>query len=609
MTERLYSTQQVAQLLGTSPKTVGDWIRQGRLQAEQLPGGRLCVGESSLARFLESQGIDLEGLMAQIVLAEAKSRRPEPGRPATGNASPSAAPEAAAPAAKAPPAPAEAPAPRAKAPPPTPGAPCVGGRGGMPTPLLRGHVPGMGDSMPSERRAGHATHNDQGSPQNLGTPPMPAEAPAPRAKAPPAPAEAPAPRAKAPPVRAAVSRPAAKAPPARAVSSPPANNAARIVDAILADAVKRRASAIHLESQSDGLALRLRIGGRLYEKPNFRQHLTQGMAARLLAAFEQRAGLAAGASGEPREGAFSMCLAGRNIEFVLSTCPTVHGKSLVVRIPPAAETPRIEELGLAPDDLAALRHVLAEPGGLILVTAPPRTAVARTLLALAAAVAAPERSTALVGDALDGPLPGAIHVRRPAGVGPSVAALVRGLRGQDADVIVIDEVLDRATAAAAVEAGAAGHLVLAAMPGRALAPDPTILTAAGVDPLAVSQTLLAVIVQRTLRRICGHCKSPAPIDPDLLRRGNFDLLSASPTTWIGRGCAHCRRTGYAGEVDAFAVLTVEPEVARRICAGADGRSINEAARRAGARTLPEAIMEHVREGATSLEEAARVLGW
>jgi type II secretory ATPase GspE/PulE/Tfp pilus assembly ATPase PilB-like protein len=206
-------------------------------------------------------------------------------------------------------------------------------------------------------------------------------------------------------------------------------------------------------------------------------------------------------------------------------------------------------------------------------------------------------------------LPGAIHVRRPAGVGPSVAALVRGLRGQDADVIVIDEVLDRATAAAAVEAGAAGHLVLAAMPGRALAPDPTILTAAGVDPLAVSQTLLAVIVQRTLRRICGHCKSPAPIDPDLLRRGNFDLLSASPTTWIGRGCAHCRRTGYAGEVDAFAVLTVEPEVARRICAGADGRSINEAARRAGARTLPEAIMEHVREGATSLEEAARVLGW
>jgi excisionase family DNA binding protein len=206
MTERLYSTQQVAQLLGTSPKTVADWIRQGRLQAEQLPGGRLCVGESALARFLESQGIDLEGLMAQIVLAEAKSRRLEPGRPASGNAPPSTAPEFAAsaakprppaPAAKPPPAPAEAPAPRAKAPPaptavsapaakappapaeapatrakapPTPGAPCVGGGGGMPTPLLRGHVPGMGDSMPSERRAGHATLDEQGLPQNLGTP-------------------------------------------------------------------------------------------------------------------------------------------------------------------------------------------------------------------------------------------------------------------------------------------------------------------------------------------------------------------------------------------------------------------------------------------------------
>jgi len=596
MTERLYSTQQVAQLLGTSPKTVGDWIRQGRLQAEQLPGGRVCVGESSLARFLESQGIDLEGLMARIVLAEAKSRRPEPGRPATGNAPPSAAPEFAAPpakpppaslpvsapAAKAPPAPAEAPAPRTKAPPPTPGTPSVGGGGGMPTPLLRGHVHGMGEAMPSERRAGHATHDDQGSPQDLGKPP----------------------------VRAAGSGPAAKAPPARAACSPAADNAARIVDAILADAVKRRATAIHLEPQSDGLALRLRIGGRLYEKPNFRQRLPQGMAASLLAAFERRAGLDAGDSGEPREGAFSMRLAGRNIAFGLSTCPTLHGKGLVVRISPmAAETARIEDLGLSPDDLAALRHALAEPGGLVLVTAPPRTAVARTLLALAAAVAAPGRSTALVGDALDGPLPGAIHVRRPAGVGPSLAALVRGLRGQDADVIVIDAILDRATAAAAVEAGAAGHLVLAAMPGRAPAPDPTILTAAGVDPLAVSQTLLAVIVQRTLRRICGHCKSPAPIDAALLKRGNFDPTAASPTTWIGRGCAPCRHTGYAGEVDAFAMLTVEPEVARRICAGADSRSINEAARRAGARTLPEAIMERVREGATSLEEAARVLGW
>jgi excisionase family DNA binding protein len=578
MTERLYSTQQVAQLLGTSPKTVGDWIRQGRLQAEQLPGGRVCVGESSLARFLESQGIDLEGLMAQIVLAEAKSRRPEPGRPASGNAFPSAAPEFAAPAAKPPPpAPAEAPGPRAKAPP----APA--------------EAPAPRAKAPPARAAS--------------SPPAPAAVSAPATKAPPVRAAVSAPAAKAPPIPAAVSAPATKAPPARAASSPPAGNVDHIVDAILADAVKRRATAIHLESQSDGLALRLRIGGRLYEKPNFRQRLPQGMAARLLAAFEQRAGLAAGASGEPREGAFSTCLAGRNIELGLSTCPTVQGKSLVVRIPPTTQAARIEDLGLAPDDLAALRHVLAEPGGLVLVTAPPRTAVARTLLALASAVAAPERSTALVGDALGGPLPGAIHVRRPAGMGPSVAALVRGLRGQDADVIVIDEVLDRATAAAAVEAGAAGHLVLAAMPGRALAPDPTILTAAGVDPLAVSQALLAVIVQRTLRRICGHCKSPAPIDPDLLKRGNFDPLSASPTTWIGRGCAHCRRTGYAGEVDAFAVLTVDPEVARRISAGGDGRSINEAARRAGARTLPEAIMERVREGATSLEEAERVLGW
>ena len=191
MAERLYNTQQVAQLLGTSPREIGDWIRQGRLQAERMPGGNVCVGESSLVRFLKAQGVDLEEVMARVALAEAKS-------------------------------------------------------------------------------------------------------------------------------------PQAEADP------PPDGDVGAIADAILGDAVQRHATAIYLESQADGLALRLRIAGRLYEKANFHRRLPPALATDLLARFEQIAGVDAGGPREPHEGAFSRRLGGRDIEFHVSACTTPHGRNLVI---------------------------------------------------------------------------------------------------------------------------------------------------------------------------------------------------------------------------------------------------------------------------------------
>ena len=228
MAERLYNTQQVAQLLGTSPREIGDWIRQGRLQAERMPGGNVCVGESSLVRFLKAQGVDLEEVMARVALAEGK--------------------------------------------PPQAGA--------DPPPAAQGIA---------ARKAALATA-----------------------------AATPAPGVRAPDVATASSPP------------PPDGDAAAIADAILGDAVERHATAIYLESQADGLALRLRIAGRLYEKANFRRRLPSALAADLLARFEQMAGVDPGGPRAPHEGAFSRRLAGRDIEFHVSACTTPHGRHLVI---------------------------------------------------------------------------------------------------------------------------------------------------------------------------------------------------------------------------------------------------------------------------------------
>jgi general secretion pathway protein E len=521
--EKLYSPNQVAQLLGTSAAEVDGWIRQGRLQSLHLPGGRTGVGELALVQFLKTQGIDLRELMAQILVEKAKAPPPEPDDDL-------AEPAFAEPAFAAPPPVAD-----------------------------------------------------------------PPEAPAPAA-----PSAAPPPPRKTPPQN----------PAATSASTAALAAAGPVVEATLRDALQRGATAIHFESQPDGLALRLRIGGRLYEKPNFRRRFPPAMASSLLAGFKRLAGLDLGSLNRPQKGDLKLFLEGRTLDVRVSTCPTQHGQNLVIVLRPASADPvPLDQLGLASEDLAAIRQVLAEPAGLILVTAPPGVSTTRTLLALAAAAAAPHRSTAVLSDGGFGAaLPGAIHVSRAQAAGLGDAAVIRALQRQDADVIVIDEIRDGPALIAAVEAAQAGSQVLAASADHSLAPDPTMLTAAGADPLAVSQALRAMIVQRTLRLLCSSCKAPAPVDADLLHRMNLDPDTAPPT-WIGCGCDLCRHTGFSGEVEALAVTIIDPRVARRISMRSDAPSIEEAARHRSVRTLPEAVLSRVWEGAASLEEAARVLGW
>jgi type II secretory ATPase GspE/PulE/Tfp pilus assembly ATPase PilB-like protein len=513
MAERLYSVDQVADLVGASPADIAAWIRTGWLAGETLPGGQVRVSEAGLVRFLKERGIDLGEVLrsacpgapgAEAAASPGQSAiRDSPWRAASGGLSPSEA---------------------------------------------------TGPPFPARRDA-------PGQDGDLG-----------------------------------------------------ADAAGRLAQAILRDALARGAEAIHLEPQPHGLVLRLRIDGHLREKPNFQPRLPKGLAPRLMARLAGLAGSAfllggPGAAGTkpagPRTGTFRVGLNGRSLEFRVAACPTAYGDRLVIR--PAGGPPRraIEDLGFLEEDLSAVRRVLEEPSGLVLVAGPPRSGRTTTLRALAAHVAPHGRKVLAVDrrDAFD--LPGVDRVVAPGA--PGLAGYVRAGAAQAVDVLVVDEVRDGRTAAASVEAALDGHLVLAALASRAAWPDPTALVSARVDAVALSTALVAVIVQRLVRTVCPHCTRQVQPDAAEAKALRLRLGGKGGTVAVADGCPHCHQTGYAGRTGLYSVLCLDEALAKLVAAGTDGVTVRQAARKRGLKSLRRAARQKVKDHQTSPNEVIRVL--
>jgi type II secretory ATPase GspE/PulE/Tfp pilus assembly ATPase PilB-like protein len=500
MAERLFSPQQVAELLGVTPDTIHGWVRRGWLGSERLLEGRLVIGESAVARFLKNQGIDIEELFVKSVAREGAARPPA----------------------------GEAAGARATAPPPP--------------------VAAVEDRL--------------------------------RAASP-------------------------ESPPLGAAEGIPAGAVGQVFDAVLKDALKRGATAIHFDAQPDGLTLRLRVGGRLYEKPRFNLRLPKGMRTSLPALCKRLGGLRPEETARPQGGGFKVRMEGQDRHFRITSCPTSAGESIVIVLDSRKAAPAIDGLGFSEEDLAAVRRMLAEPAGLVLVTAPPRSIGLRLLAALATTPAVGERRMAVIARRMDFEVPGALYVRPDAEAIPPAAA-IRAAADQDTEVILLDNLRDSAAVSAALDA-AAERLVLAGLAVRGDGIDPTLLADAGADPLALAQSLLGIVSAAPLRLICDACRTSAVADRELLRRMALEGEDNALRVWRGSGCAACNKTGYAGETTAAAVLAADEELARLLRRSAGRQAIGEFLCRAGVRTLRDAVIEKVLAGETTLEEAVRAL--
>ena len=494
MNERLYSTYQVAELLGVPASTVSEWIERGWLTCQRVGDGAARIPEQGLIEFLNRRGIDVEALVS-------------------------------------------------------------------------GAAPGQ------------AGADEAAAPEPVGAlPAAPADEPAPTPADEPAPAEQPA------------------------LPDP----ATQIAEAILRDAVSRRASAIHLEPTAGGLALRLRIDGVLHEKVKFRQRLPRATAPALLERLKSMAGLGSPEARGPREGRFTAPAGGREVAFAVCTVPTGDGEKLVIHVGdrrrPAGE---LGDLGMPADKLEQVRALLGESAGIILVVAAGHRQRTSVLQAMVTAVDRRERNVvAVVGS--DWPeIEGASVSEVEPAAGYGFAEAVGAWAKQDADVAVVEEVADSRTAVAVVEFAATGRMVLAGLAGRSGATGLGGFCDLCGRPYLLSTAFLAVIEPRIVRRLCDDCKAPAAGASEVLSR--LGLGDVSAPVFSAVGCGKCGETGYVGTMTLPAVIEVEGALARAIRMGGDAQALERAVRSAGVGPLGKVVRDALAAGTTSPEEVARVL--
>jgi len=509
MAERLYSTYQVADLLGATPGQVVEWMQKGWLPFQRLADGPVRITQHGLVTFLKRQGIDIESVMAKSVMRQEQSR-----------------------------------------------AAALGDVGG-------------GDSSGAERRLligsdSDASAEPDGTGGQAGEPALSDEVAG-------AQAEVPA--------------------DSHADASPQA--AAQVALAILDDAVRRRATHVHLERLHGGLSLRLRIDGVLHEKLNFAARLPEAVAPALIEQFKSMAG--------PGAAAFERTVQGRRVEFRIACLEALHGEKIVLRVgemfPPAGELSRLR---LCHEDAALIRRLAACPCGLVLLAGPVGTGRGRLLRAMAAELGKSKRSVAVVEDATEMEVDGVTYC--PAG-GASPGETIRSIAGADTDVILVEALQDAESMRAALDEAAGGRLVLAGVSADHAAQALEMVLETEAKPWALASTLRAILALRTVRRLCDECKVPAQQGAE--PPAEF-ALSPGERHWTAGKCEKCGKTGYAGLTVAGAVFEIDDDLAGLLRRGANDEVLKAAAGRAGPRAIRRAALEKARRGATTLEELARV---
>ena len=502
MTERFFSTFQIASLLRAAPGAVVEWMDKGWLSSTRTPGGAVQVAESDLVRFLEDQGFDFGEELSAAVTAE---QRDEAYRRA----------------------------------------------------LARKAV-ANGASDPVETETAVAVSEpDEDEPNQPDEPDEDEPNEPPEGQA----GELPLPELpQAPPVDAEPSKP----------------RAGQICDAILADAVKQGARAVHLTPYRDGLKLQLRINDSLHDKPNFDRRLPDGMGREIIACFLNRANpdIAPGALAVPRSAEFTRSIEGLRLALHLSALPTVNGPRLVIRIPhrPAA---------LVLEDAARVRlEELLGGDGLIVVASKRRIGRDQTLRALLADADTFGRGVIAIEQNAQGDLDNVarIQINPPAGL--TCATAMAAMEYQDADTIVLTELRDPAVALAAFDAAHDGALVIAGINANSAPAATDALLAMGLEPWPLAATLKAIVEQASVRTLCEHCDG---------------------------GCDRCGQTGWSGSAVLSGVVFIEGQLVDLIRAGGSIEQFERAISQAGGGSLAHVARAAVDAGITTPAEAARIL--
>ncbi len=378
----------------------------------------------------------------------------------------------------------------------------------------------------------------------------------------------------------------------------------RFVDLLLSQAVKSRASDVHIEPQEKSMMIRMRIDGLLRDMVPPARNMQGAVCTRIkilskLDIAERRL---------PQDGRLKIRAPNRDIDVRVSTLPTIYGEKIVMRILDAASASHdLNKLGIEPDLLAVLKNALSQPHGIMIVTGPTGSGKSTTLYACLNYLRDPTMNITTVEDPVEYRLKGINQVQVKPEIDLDFAACLRSILRQDPDIVLIGEIRDKETVEIAIKASLTGHLVLSTFHTNDAPSAVSRLTYMGIEPYLLASSLNLVLAQRLVRRICDKCKEPVELNEKVLKRLKVDPSRLKDATLChGRGCKSCGNTGYFGRLPIFEFLVMDHEMRDCVIAGTTEVQLRAMARKKGFGGLLDSGVTKMLQGLTTAEEVLGV---
>ena len=377
----------------------------------------------------------------------------------------------------------------------------------------------------------------------------------------------------------------------------------RLVNTMINQAIKDRASDIHIEPDEKKLGIRYRIDGVLREAMVPPKRLQPAIISRI----KIMAGMDISIKRAPQDGRFKIKVENRDIDVRISSVPTIYGEKVVLRLLDQVNIRRgLEDAGFSLDCLRQLQEMIERPYGIILVTGPTGSGKTTTLYLALQVINSPEKNIITIEEPVEYDLERINQISVNIKAGVTFAKGLRSILRQDPDVIMVGEMRDLETADVAVRAALTGHLVLSTLHTNDAPSSIVRLIDMGVPPYLVTSSVCCVLAQRLVRSICSDCKEAYKPAPHVLAEEGLDAVSKDYTFYRGKGCETCGNTGYFGRTGLFELMVIDKELRSIIHAGKSSDTLREAAQKAGMKTLWEDGLQKVLEGVTTIEEVKRV---
>lgn len=377
----------------------------------------------------------------------------------------------------------------------------------------------------------------------------------------------------------------------------------KLLNLILLQAIKDRASDIHLEPFDSEFKVRYRVDGVLYEMMPPPIQLARAVVSRV----KVMGNLDIAETRLPQDGRIELNISGRPVDLRVSTLPTMYGESVVMRVLDRGQVSLdLEQIGLRPRELSLVRALVQKPNGIILVTGPTGSGKTTTLYSCLNEANDPGVKIITTEDPVEYNIDGLVQVPINDEIGVTFAACLRSILRQDPDKVLVGEIRDLETAQIAVEASLTGHLVMSTLHTNDAPSAVTRMVDLGLEPFLLTATLEAIVAQRLCRRICLGCrKEYAPTDEMLmeLQLNRSDVMDKQ--FYYGTGCKQCNGTGYKGRIALFEILVLNDRLREMIMNGCSTQELRRAAREDGMKTLRESGLLHIYDGTTTIEEVTK----